>query len=151
MNIVKEFEYDLWTTEDEHGKHYWSRIKATGEVAEISHELMKFMRSEEKKMWREIVDTSAHGGPDLSYDHVPTDDETSIWLMDPSTSEESILFNLYLKEFRLLLTPIQLSVLDDCLLAGLSIREYAKLNNRNHKSIQETVDAIRKKYKNYFL
>ena len=150
MKTLKEFDYDLWATEEGSAKRYWVRVKLTGEVSEVSQEVMTLLWNEEKRMRREYLQANTQGGTPLSYDAVPID-ESSIWLMDPTNTEDNILFNLYLKEFRLLLTPVQLSVLDDCLLAGVSIREYAKLNDRNHKSIQETVEAIRNKYKKYFL
>ena len=150
MKTLKEFDYDLWATEDGSTKRYWVRVKLTGEVSEVSQEVMTLLWNEEKRMRRGYLQANIQGGTPLSYDAVPID-ESSIWLMDPTNTEDNILFNLYLKEFRSLLTPVQLCVLDDCLLAGVSIREYAKLNDRNHKSIQETVEAIRNKYKKYFL
>ena len=39
MYKSKEFDYDLWTTQEGGTKHYWARVKATGEVAEISIEV----------------------------------------------------------------------------------------------------------------
>ena len=42
MYKSKEFDYDLWTTQEGGTKHYWARVKATGEVAEISIEVMRF-------------------------------------------------------------------------------------------------------------
>ena len=34
MYKSKEFDYDLWTTTENGTKHYWARVKATGEVTE---------------------------------------------------------------------------------------------------------------------
>ncbi len=46
-----DFDYDLWTTED--GK-YMVRLKRTGEVTEVSHETMKYLRAEEKRVRRSM-------------------------------------------------------------------------------------------------
>ena len=150
MKTLKEFEYDLWTSKDAAGKHYWARVKATGESCELSLEVMKELRNIEKRMRREYLKTNSQGGSDLSYDTVPVDDETSIWLIDPTSSEDSILFNLYFEDFRSLLTPVQLTVLNDCLLADISIHDYAKAKGLAFNTVYETVKAIRKKYKKYF-
>ena len=45
----KEFEYDLWATED---GHYYARVKSTGEVSEISREIFRFLRCQEKEVYR---------------------------------------------------------------------------------------------------
>ena len=51
--------------------------------------------------------------------------------------------------FKATLTQTQLEVLE-LLDDGLSIREIAKQKQRNHKSICETVEQLRKKYKKFF-
>ena len=50
-----EFDYDLWTTED--GK-CMVRIKETGETCEVSRDIMRLLRSEEKKLRRAQVQIS---------------------------------------------------------------------------------------------
>jgi hypothetical protein len=42
-------------------KHYWARVRATGEVAEISHEVMRYLRAEEKRIYREFMAINEHG------------------------------------------------------------------------------------------
>ena len=85
----KEFDYDLWTTED--GK-YMVRIKATGETTEVDHEVMKALRSEEKKLRRSYdAGTSSESeereekqsSPILSLDMVTEEDVKSSdgWLI----------------------------------------------------------------------
>ena len=50
MKTPNEFDYDLWTAQDEQGKtHYLVRVKQTGEITEVTHDVMKFLRSTEKK------------------------------------------------------------------------------------------------------
>ena len=50
MLKVKDFDYDLWTTVEDGVKHYWANVRETGEITEISHEVMVYLRSEEKRM-----------------------------------------------------------------------------------------------------
>lgn len=50
MYKAKDFDYDLWTSPD--GKCF-VRVRSTGEVSEISEETMKFLRAEEKRLFRE--------------------------------------------------------------------------------------------------
>ena len=70
----KEFDYDLWTTEE--GK-YMVRVKATGEVTEVGREVMKALRAEEKRMRRSFAvesldDEQVEGGNTvLSLDALP--------------------------------------------------------------------------------
>ena len=47
-----EFDYDLWTTED--GK-CMVRVKLTGEVTEVDRDVMRILRSEEKKLRRSFT------------------------------------------------------------------------------------------------
>ena len=86
----KEFDYDLWTTEE--GK-YMVRVKATGEVTEVSREVMKALRAEEKRMRRSFASESLDdeqeegGNTVLSLDALPDDDvkciqDKRIWRRD---------------------------------------------------------------------
>ena len=54
MKALKEFDYNLWTTEENGVKKYFVGVKATGEVTEVDAEVMKVLRNEEKKMRRHI-------------------------------------------------------------------------------------------------
>lgn len=47
--FVKNFAYDLWKTKD---GRCWARVRATGQVTEISKEVMQDLRREEKAIWR---------------------------------------------------------------------------------------------------
>ena len=51
MYKVKNFDYDLWTTDD--GKRF-ARVRRTGEVCEVDEETMKLLRSAEKSVYREL-------------------------------------------------------------------------------------------------
>ena len=150
MNFVKEFEYDLWTTEDRQGKRYWAKAKATGEVTEVSHEVMRFLRSEEKKMWREIESEMERGGADLYLDTLPVGDEGESWLKDPAYTEDDIFWNLRLEEFRMLLTPPQLAVFDECLCGYKNKAEYAAEHGIRKQSVDDSIKLIQKKAKKFF-
>ena len=131
-------------------KHYWIRVKATGKVNEVTHEVMKFLRNEEKRMRREIEAVKDRGGSDLSYDIIPADDEDSSWLQDPACMEADIMSSLYMDEFRLLLTPLQLSVLDECILGGKSHECYAAEHGVGKSSVSKHTMLIKKKAKSFF-
>ena len=73
MKALKEFDYNLWTTEENGVKKYFVGVKATGEVTEVDAEVMKVLRNEEKKMRRHIEEEvcvsrrcnkSSHGNSD---------------------------------------------------------------------------------------
>ena len=68
MKALKEFDYNLWTTEENGVKKYFVGVKATGEVTEVDAEVMKVLRNEEKKMRRHIEEEG--DGSFLTY-HAP--------------------------------------------------------------------------------
>ena len=63
MKALKDFDYNLWTTEENGVKKYFVGIKATGEVTEVDAEVMKLLRNEEKKMRRHIEEEIELGTP----------------------------------------------------------------------------------------
>ena len=150
MKALKEFDYDLWITRENMTIHYWVRVKATGEVCEVTHEVMKLLRNEEKRMRREIEKIVRRGGPDLSYDAFLLEDKSTAYLPDPVDMEEEVLNSLHIEEFRKTLTPVQCSVFDACLIEKKSVGEHARCCGRSVKTVYNTIDAIRKKYKKYF-
>ena len=144
----KEFDYDLWTTTENGTKHYWARVKATGEVTEVSHEVMCFLRAEEKRVYREITAIKKHGSM-LSLD-IPQDEEKESWLEDHRGGMSEMETALFEEEFRNILTPKQLEVLDCCLLGNERTRSYAHRKAVDHTAVVKTIRAIRKKAKKYF-
>ncbi len=148
MFKTKEFDYDLWTTTENGTKHYWARVRATGEVTEISHEVMCFLRSEEKRLYREIAQLQKYGST-LSLD-VPHDEEKESWYEDHGSGVSEMEIPIYEEEFRKLLTPIQLSVFDECLMGNVSITDFARKKGISKQSVSDVVDGIRKKAKKFF-
>lgn len=148
MFTLKEFDYDLWTTQEGGTKHYWARVKATGEVAEISIEIMRCLRAEEKRIYREIEDSRKRGAM-LSLEFL-YDEEKSGWLSDYGIGASEMENALTEEAFRRLLTPAQLSVFDECLINGKSQVAYAAEHGVTKQSVFDTIAQIRKKAKKYF-
>jgi len=149
MKTPKEFDYDLWTTKDSFGRtHYWVRLKHTVNVSEVSYEVMKFLRKEEKQLRRSIADQPVSGSV-LSLD-IPHDDEKSSWLEDHGEQMRNMQTAAEIAEFRASLTPKQRSVFDECIVIGKSVAEYGKEHGVSIDSVYSTRMWIRKKAKKYF-
>lgn len=159
MRIPKtpvEFDYDLWTTED--GK-CMVRVKATGETTEVDRAVMKALRNEEKRLRRsygasgssDMEDEDNASGSVLSLDAMPDDDvNASAWLADPENNIELAETRMAIDEFRKTLSRRQSEIFSLVMLEGMSIREYARVNGINHKTVYEAIESIRKKLKNIF-
>lgn len=148
MHTPIEFDYDLWTTEENGQKHYWARVKRTGEVTEISHDVMKFLRSEEKKIKRDLIDILETGTVlSLDYSH---NDEFDSWFQDDLLRVSDMETPVLEKEFTALLTPAQTSVYEECLLHGKSVKEYADDHGISPRAVRFIIERIRKKAKLFF-
>ena len=148
MFTVKGFDYDLWTTQEGGTKRYWARVKATGEVTEISIEVMRYLRAEEKRIFREI-EASQKRGPMLSLEF-HYDEEQEGWFTDYGIGASEIENSLTEESFRQLLTPMQLSVFDECLINGKSQVAFAAEHGVTKQSVFDTITLIRKKAKKFF-
>lgn len=148
MYKSKEFDYDLWTTQEGGTKHYWARVKATGEVAEISIEVMRCLRAEEKRIYREI-EASQKRGSTLSLD-VIHDEEKESWFSDNGFGASEMEKALTEEAFRQLLTPAQLSVFNECLIEGKSRTAYAAIHSVSVPMVSKHIQAIREKAKKFF-
>ena len=160
MKIPKtpiEFDYDLWTTED--GK-CMVRVKSTGEVTEVDHEVMKILRVEEKRLRRSYGSDSTSededsaeetSNPVLSLDAMPEDDvKSAAWLADPCDLAEEVTMQLMVKTFYAGLTEKQRGVFEHCMIAGESLSSYARELGVDYTTVQETRNALRKKFKKFF-
>lgn len=158
MKTPKEFDYDLWKTED--GK-YMVRVKRTGEECEVDQDTMRLLRAEEKALRRSFQgpeDTSdSEKGKEritiLSLDYfasLPSKETTPAWLEDSTSMEEDTAVRLLTDEFLKLLTPRQLDVFKKCMQEGLSLREYSRQNGLTVNAVYEAQTFIRKKFKKYF-
>lgn len=148
MKTPIEFDYDLWTTED--GK-CMVRIKLTGEVTEVARDVMKLLRAEEKKMRRSFAgDATENGKTILSLDELPEDVKSPAWLVDPQDLMDEVAMKFLEVEFRKSLTDRQLDVYEECLLGGMSFREYARKNKINIRSVFDAKAAVQKKFEKIF-
>ncbi len=152
MKTPKEFDYDLWTTED--GK-YMVRVKSTGEVTEVERDVMRVLRAEEKKMRRSFVsaDTEENEEAVLSLDAICDSGEVDEagWMIDTEQNVEAeIIGNSLYDEFTKILTPTQASVFKSCMINKVTVREYARTHNISHVAVLKVMDGIRKKYKKFF-
>ena len=145
MPKVKEFDYDLWTTVEDGEKHYWAKVRSTGEITEISHEVIKYLRAEEKKVYREI-ESNRNNESVLSLD-IPHDDEKESWFEDHGIGMSEMETPPIEEEFRKTLTPLQLEVYEKCMLEGCEINEYAIMRNIDRYKIESAVRSIRRKFK----
>ena len=148
MYKSKEFDYDLWTTTQNGTKHYWARVKATGEVTEISHEVMTFLRAEEKRVYREITAIKKHGST-LSLD-VPRGEDKESWFEDHGIGMSEMEIALIEQDFRILLTEEQLDVYVHCILDGETATSYGKRHGKTQQAVTDTIAHIREKAKKYF-
>ena len=123
-------------------------MRATGEVTEISHEVMCFLRSEEKRLYREIAQLQKYGST-LSLD-IPNDEEKESWFEDHGFGVSEMETELNKEDFRKLLTDRQREIFDYCLMDGNSVRKYAREKGLDHKTVLEAVEAIKEKAKKFF-
>ena len=158
MRTPKDFDYDLWTTED--GKRM-VRVKATGEVTEVSREIMKLLRAEEKKQRREMEGIPISGSKTekatllsldiISLENFSDNEYCPSWLVDNTFNPENIASVKELKKkFIESLSPAQREVFLKCFCGGMSCREYARKKNVDHVIIVRIAKRIRKKYLEVF-
>lgn len=151
MKTPKEFNYDLWTTGEGPDKKYWVRIKSSGEISEVNHKVMMFLRSEEKKLRRAIERLEMIGGNILSLDAPPDEDEESSWLEDSRRYEDDVLNEQEEKTFCVLLTEKQLEVYKNCICEGITPAEFSRMKQITRQSVEDAITQIKKKAKKYFL
>ncbi len=147
MYKSNEFEYDLWTAEENGIKRCYARLKATGEVCEIAPEVMRCLRAEEKRLYREKEKRAKLGAP-LSLEAVAEEGLES-WFEDGGAGVSEMETRVEEEEFRKLLTPKQRAVYDACMRGGVSVRAYAKERGLSPKTVSGTVAAIREKFRKY--
>lgn len=152
MKTLKEFDYDLWATEENGQKRYFARVKATHEETEISLEVMRLLLSQEKQMRREY-EKHRDIGKALSLDAIHDDGtmDESAWLLDLRQSIDcNLLWEDLISDFCKMLTENQISVLNECLIGGKSQTAYAADYGISVAMVSKQIRAIREKAKKYF-
>lgn len=146
----KKFDYDLWTTNDDGVKRYWVRIRATQEVVEVDLKTLRFLRAEEKKIYRTIEDARNNAGTVLSYEVFEDEEISGEWLIDEKDLETQVLMQSEIDAVVKTLTPKQFWVYKNCILEGMELREFARKNNLSYSTVKDIRDAIRKKFQKNF-
>ncbi len=146
----KKFDYDLWTTNDDGVKRYWVRIRATQEVVEVDLKTLRFLRAEEKKIYRAIEEARNNAGTVLSYEVFEDEEVSGEWLIDEKDLETQVLMQSEIDAVVKTLTPKQFWVYKNCILEGMALREFARKNNLSYSTVKDIRDAIRKKFQKNF-
>lgn len=146
----KKFDYDLWTTNDDGVKRYWVRIRATQEVVEVDLKTLRFLRAEEKKIYRAIEEARNNAGTVLSYEVFEDVEVSGEWLIDEKDLETQVLMQSEIDAVVKTLTPKQFWVYKNCILEGMELREFARKNNLSYSTVKDIRDAIRKKFQKNF-
>ena len=147
MKTLKEFDYDLWAIEENGRKRYFARIKATGEEAEVSLEVMRLLLSQEKQMRREYAKQQTIG-PVLSLDaiHDGGSMDEAAWLLDTRQRIDSEVLTAELTDaFCKTLTDSQRSIFRECLIEGKSQSAYAAEHGISVPMVNKQIRAIRGK------
>ena len=159
MRTPKDFDYDLWTTED--GKNM-VRVKATGEVTEVSRQVMLALRSFEMKLKRSQTGIPVEGGKGtnatlMSVDFVSLDSSigscekmTPAWLIDCHDMVDILETEELDKQFRTTLTKKQLSVYMEYILGSQTLEELSDKYHVSRPAIHKTLRQIRQKAKKFF-
>ena len=150
MKALKEFDYNLWTTEENGNKKYWVGIKATGEITEVDIEVMKLLRCEEKKMWRYIEKQSKFGAP-LSLDKIADEPSNEEWLTDSYDLCNDVQTEIMESAFIGTLSPLQKSVYEYCIRRVGNPTNFATEKGISKQAVTNTLRKIREKAKKYFL
>ena len=154
---VKEFAYDLWTTED---GRCWARIRATGDVAEISKEVMQELRREEKALIRRKQKPSENAGREalLSYyierplsldekeEQFESSDMTS-WSSFADDLEETVIAAEIQRMLIQSLTSRQRDCYFCCVIQGESKYDYARRNGLSAQRVSTIFSQIQQKLK----
>ncbi len=146
MKTPKDFDYDLWITED--GK-CMVRVKSSGKVTEVSRPVMRILRAEEKRMRRELQ-TAQEQGHDLFLELQPAEEVGESWLADTYDATKEVDAKLLEQGFVLTLTTREQEVYRFCIKAGQSQQAYADASGLSVSRVCKIVSAIRKKAKKYF-
>ena len=152
MKTHSEFDYDLWTTEENGIKRYWTKIKASGEVTEVNKEIFRYMNSEDKNLRRRITETIDEAGTIYSLDAVY---ESGLSLLDvlsdPFSVEESYVLKSFMESFEKTLPENQRKLFVEVYEKGQTIQDYAALNGISGSAAYKINDKITKKIKKFAL
>ena len=154
MINLKDFDYILF--KDEQGR-CCVKIKSSGETVEVNEQIMKILRAEEKKLYREF-ETMSHFNSDdpgkktkssilcpafyLNAIDEDVNESESFVLADPHNFEDEIIAEDLERRFASLLTESQKEVFYCVMLGGEKQSEYAKRKGVTDRAIRRTIEMI---------
>jgi len=158
MRTPKNFDYDLWT--DGAGRCF-ARVKSTGETTEVTPEVMRFLRSEEKALRREYEEayvTDAEGerrAKVLSLDSLYGGDSDEgfspeTWMATEDSGLDDAMTGLHEAAFLETLTEKQRRTYALMVTERRSYTECAALCGTSYQRVQKDMALIRKKAKIFF-
>jgi len=152
MKTHSTFDYDLWTTDENGEKKYWTRIKSTGEVSEVSEEIFRYMNSEDKKIRRQVNETIHVSGIVYSLDATNEDGLTLLdTISDPYDLEGSYMLHSLLESFKETLPDSQRLLFTEVFENGQTIQGYAIAHGISGSAAYKVNDKINKKLKKFAL
>ena len=162
MLNLKDFDYILW--KDSEGRCF-VKVKFTDEVTEVSEQVFKNLRNEEKRIYRELElrdklyseeeeeRTKASVMFPSSYFseiELEENESESFVLEDMCNFEDEVICKDLEEKFLMLLTKTQKEVFIDVLLGGETQRDFAERKGINKRAVNNRIEKIRKKAKNFF-
>lgn len=161
MINLKDFDYILF--KDEKGKCF-VKIKSSGEIVEVNEQVMKILRAEEKKLYREVEAKSHINSDDsekkakasilspVSYFNFIDDENTteSFILEDPHRFEDDLIAEDLEKRFVSILTESQKEVFYSVMLGEEKQLDFARRKGVTDRAVRRTIEMIQKKAKIFF-
>ncbi|MBE6784623.1 MAG: hypothetical protein E7538_00115 [Ruminococcaceae bacterium] len=163
MLNLKDFDYILW--KDSEGRCF-VKVKFTDEVTEVSEQVFKDLRNEEKRIYRELElkdklyseneEERAKASvmfPSSYFCEIETDENEgeSFVLMDICKFEDEVIAKDLEERFANLLTDNQKEIFFCVMLGGEKIIDYAERKGIKQPSVIGTIKKIRKKIKKFYL
>lgn len=162
MLNLKDFDYILW--KDSEGRCF-VKVKYTDEVTEVSEQVFKNLRNEEKRIYRELELRDKLYSEDeeertkasvmfpssyFSEIELEENESESFVLEDMCNFEDEVICKDLEEKFLMLLTKTQKEVFIDVLLGGETQRDFAERKGLNKRAVNNRIEKIRKKAKNFF-
>ena len=141
----KEFDYDLWTTKTDGEKKYWVRVRNTNEVVEVNLETMRFLRNQEKSLYRKFDESSIKLLPFDIFD----EEISNELLIDKRNFEDIMLLKIIEKEVFAEFTDCQKEIYLCVIKDGESISDFARRKHITYRGVSRTIEMIRIKFKKF--
>lgn len=152
MKTHIEFDYDLWTTVENGKKRYWTRVKASGEVAEVNEEIFRYMNNEDKKIRRQISDANDVTGTIYSLDAANEDGITILdSLRDSFDLEQTVEIETLIKNFKESLTEHQKDFFVEVIEQGDSLSAFGRAHGITRIAAHHLEKKVTEKLKRFYV